>query len=399
MWMMMMIRTATTATFLHLLLTVSRASLLTTAQMLEEVSLENEATESFLRHLQMSNYPCNIECRNGGVCAYVTDNHDQVSALARSGILVQHCICPQGFGGVACEIPVERCLTVYPDPEVPLSVERPATNPRHGDVQYICEHSKKPCDRLPDDSYTCACHVADRVDARAAGRACRKWNTEYCTGSFQVSVSTPTPQVYFCTNGGKCQSDFLAAQIAPGDASVNAQFADAGCACNPNFYGPHCEYLAWTPRDNVLNDVGGFHLEQYTDGKDGNKGGSVRMLGWLVALAGVVGVALVLYHRRRRQRRGRAMGPGAVEGVFRDDNDSAQQELEFSDTYMDAVMDEVDLGDEERVVGEEEGEDQEDQVKNLAGDGDDVTNSQEAAVDVEDPKLLAPASTDHHFFT
>ena len=183
--------------------------------------------------------PCDLECKNGGKCEYIPGSLDIIKHNAQTGILVQRCKCPPGFGGVGCEIPVERCVQdAKLDPETGESI-----------ATFTCELSGLPCDHLPDGSASCACHVADAVDANFAGNACRRWNTEYCTGELDMNSET----IYLCTNGGKCQSDFIAAQIAPGDTKVNRQYADAGCVCNKHFYGPHCEFLDFDPSHNIVD--------------------------------------------------------------------------------------------------------------------------------------------------
>ena len=123
--------------------------------------------------------PCDLECKNEGTCTYIPGTIEQWRSFAQTGILVQKCSCRNGFGGTGCEIPVEKCIQGPP----------PADDPADDRPTYTCQLSGKPCDSLPDGSKTCACHVADAVDSNLAGYVCRHWNTEYCTGSLDVSAS------------------------------------------------------------------------------------------------------------------------------------------------------------------------------------------------------------------
>jgi hypothetical protein len=177
--------------------------------------------------------PCDIRCMNGGSCYYISNDSLQLEYESQAGRPIQRCHCPDGFGGVACEIPnVETCdLTTL-----------------------TCRVSQRPCEAMPGFSnsadghpmLTCACYVADAI-ARAAndatnfaGRACRKGYTEYCSSRYDPNAE----RLFFCTNGGKCLADFLAARVSPGNTTANRDYEDAGCRCNSNFfYGPHCEFL------------------------------------------------------------------------------------------------------------------------------------------------------------
>jgi hypothetical protein len=232
---------------LLLLITISNAAKNDTNITIKTINTATAGTTSaptfaVVDSLNQNRPPCDIRCRNGGTCYYISNDASQLEYESQAGRPIQRCHCPSGYGGVACEIPTEDCdLTTL-----------------------TCRVSKRPCEPLPgfanssssssttgDGShpmFTCACYVADTIGRDAAGatvgafagRACRKGYTEYCSSRYDPAAA----KLYFCTNGGKCLADFLAARVAPGNTTANRDYEDAGCRCNSNFfYGPHCEFL------------------------------------------------------------------------------------------------------------------------------------------------------------
>jgi hypothetical protein len=85
----------------------------------------------------------------------------------------------------------------------------------------------------------CDCSVAEEV-SRFAGLMCRNPYTEFCADKYDPKESTS-----FCTNGGKCKSSFISAQVAPGNTTINNEYRHLGCVCPKEFYGPHCELLKY----------------------------------------------------------------------------------------------------------------------------------------------------------
>mmetsp|Transcript_15069 Transcript_15069/g.32917 ORF Transcript_15069/g.32917 Transcript_15069/m.32917 type:complete len:482 (+) Transcript_15069:172-1617(+) len=162
---------------------------------------------------------CVIDCENGGLCEFVSDSLRELRHIFQSGGLIQRCRCPPGWGGVACEIPTENCIL------------RTKT----------CELSGRSCDKV-GNQWTCHCNIADQVDNNLAAAVCRRGYTEYCSDYYD-----PEGPLYYCTNGGKCNSDFLSAEESPGDLATRRKYMDAGCRCNENFYGEHCEKMRFDP--------------------------------------------------------------------------------------------------------------------------------------------------------
>ena len=120
---------------------------------------------------------------------------DDLSQQAQSGHLIEYCICPTGFTGTVCEQVVEECSL-------------PERKCRNG----------APCTQNAAGGWGCECSAADSISS-FAGFQCRNMITEYCSGKYD-----PTAPVLFCTNGGRCEADFLAAQVAPGDTSLNRAY-------------------------------------------------------------------------------------------------------------------------------------------------------------------------------
>ena len=327
-----------------------------------DISIDETALFRHLEeYLAEQELPCELECRHGGTCEFVPGTLEDWRFYAQTGILIQRCVCPDGYGGIGCEIPVERCL---------LSFGPPSDDEIGHEAREIhtCELSGRPCDALPDGSYSCACHVADAVDANLVGHVCRKWNTEYCAGQLEVTKNkddSGAGNLYLCTNGGKCQSDFIAAQLAPGDMSVNREYANAGCVCNEHFYGPHCEFLDFSPQHNIVlqNKKGGIQEwmgDTNGDHDDGN-GGALRAVIALVTVGAVAALLMAVYRRRRHAAwRSAVLMTTNNERVFKDPTNS--NHVEFSDIslppgpvandpYMDAVttteLQDIDLEDDD----------------------------------------------------
>lgn len=147
---------------------------------------------------------CRLNCENGGYCQQIQVD-DKIRAV-RSGELVERCVCPtdnQGlklFAGMGCDIPVDDSARDFDE-----------------------------------------CELMDYVSP-LAGRMCRHPYTDYC--SSEIKANPP-----YCTNGGKCRGDLIAASVAPGDTAANSLYEEAGCLCPKEFYGPHCEFFHFPDHD------------------------------------------------------------------------------------------------------------------------------------------------------
>lgn len=139
-----------------------------------------------------STVSCDLQCSNGGYCALIDGTPEELAKKAQSGHLIEKCVCQPGFTGISCQTAVEQCIL----------------------PERKC-HNGVPCTQNADGEWGCDCSVADSLSA-FAGYQCRNPSTEYCTGKY-----VPNAALSFCTNGGRCEGDFIAAQVAPGDTAFN----------------------------------------------------------------------------------------------------------------------------------------------------------------------------------
>ncbi|KAL7564910.1 hypothetical protein ACA910_009398 [Epithemia clementina (nom. ined.)] len=283
---------------------------------------------------------CLLQCENNGYCEFVSDSVDQLRKIVQTGGLIQKCRCPLGWGGVVCEIPTENCQRHTQTCEIsgrscdPMHVSftatAAATTTTTGNDQDNAkrEIGMESIGGVPtttsttattnnnvviETQWSCHCGIADRVDPNIAGTVCRKGYTEYCN----PHPYHPDSPLYFCTNGGKCNVDYLAAQEQPGDLNVREQYMDAGCRCNDHFEGPHCERLIFDPnRDlpGLVDPARGFFdpslvssmsttIDDENDNDDNNGMSTAGTVFLSVVLVGtVVGLALYATTRYKKHR-------------------------------------------------------------------------------------------------
>jgi hypothetical protein len=179
---------------------------------------------------------------------------------------------------------------------------------------------------------------------------CRNPYTEYCSGEYD-----PEGILTFCTNGGKCKSDFIAAKVAPGNLSVNQDYQHLGCVCNKAFYGPHCEFLRYD--EESLSDQDAEHTEVESGAeKQADEGGdfsspdesssplrtasSLNALGFLVLFSSLslgMLLTLIIILRRRRYRHGQTRRSNNYSGTAMarvlegDESDEDEHVLGFPD--------------------------------------------------------------------
>jgi hypothetical protein len=129
------------------------------------------------------------------------------------------CKCDYGYAGADCSFPFEHCpdglLTCFDGSECQRSSMRQQDGT--GRTNYQCS-----CDNISDAS---PFQIAE----------CESPESEHC------ERGQPTSDYAFCTNGGKCKS-----LIWHGEPH-------AGCICNPEFEGRHCQYREGTAPEEELD--------------------------------------------------------------------------------------------------------------------------------------------------
>ena len=152
---------------------------------------------------------CDLTCRHGGVCARGFKDHGAHEAVSTDLYFTKekekrgmHCVCPEGFAGVQCEVKLDKCGTSF------------------------CYHGAT-CIHEPDPDFGgsgkrfCDCTTAtDLLDSSKlfAGKFCEYKATKVCSVD---EGKLP----HFCANGGKC-------------SKVKHQ----GCECPDGYSGPFCEF-------------------------------------------------------------------------------------------------------------------------------------------------------------
>jgi hypothetical protein len=217
--------------FLHLSVVVGSYSQSTTNEIststvssifIPQRKLRPHAAPSADTSLSPYTSPCGWECLNGGYCEILLNVTVVLSTNVKSGGTTSSCVCPPGFGGIACEIKLKQC----------------------DNSQKTCFNGM-PC-VLKDGNYVCDCFIADQINP-FAGKMCRQPYTNYCSGGpvAERNKGSATP-TFFCTNGGTCTQSSVGTATSPGYLTTNVQYRYDGCACVDNFYGPHCEYLNYS---------------------------------------------------------------------------------------------------------------------------------------------------------
>jgi len=206
---------------------------------------------------------CTLGCQNGGRCRFVKGSRDQLAKMAQSGYLIETCDCLEGFGGLACELPEDECAL----PDKICSMTGRFCDRVVGGSVADSDNSASPTgsvlegfftgfsggnsviptapateNTVPEkEQWTCDCSAADER-SEFAGTMCRNPITEYCQrGPYDPHL----PTINFCTNGGRCESDFSPTSKSLFSSSTRPPVDDVStkCRCPADFYGPHCEFL------------------------------------------------------------------------------------------------------------------------------------------------------------
>ena len=133
---------------------------------------------------------CTLNCENGGICAFgIKENVGHGNLVVpwanethdRRGM---HCICPDGYTGLRCQIAAERCgdhLWCFQGSECLSSYDK-----AKGGMRRYCD-----------------CKAADTEDEKFAGKGCQHSTGNvggaFCTPDLNMDENLP-----FCVNGGTC---------------------------------------------------------------------------------------------------------------------------------------------------------------------------------------------------
>jgi len=149
---------------------------------------------------------CRLEC-NHGTCAKGFKSYDNLigtgpfpaqlafDIISSSG---EHCVCPYGWTGLKCEIPVKRC----------------------GPKKYCYNGSSCHYDGLGQP--TCDCNSAHTDDISYAGTSCEQEGTSYCEPGLDQDKKDA-----FCANHGQCIDD--------------PDARHEGCLCADGWSGDQCD--------------------------------------------------------------------------------------------------------------------------------------------------------------
>ena len=148
---------------------------------------------------------CRLECDNG-TCAKGFKSYDElIGAGAFPAKLAfdiissggEHCVCPEGWTGLKCEIPVKKCSTKY------------------------CYNGAS-CTSDESGIPICDCNSAHTDDVSYAGMSCEQEGTSRCEPGFDQDHKDA-----FCTNHGKCIDD--------------DDTRHKGCICEEGWSGDLCD--------------------------------------------------------------------------------------------------------------------------------------------------------------
>ena len=131
---------------------------------------------------------CSLQCQNRGTCrkgvkdfGTLKDFDPSLSSIIQNNHTAdfEHCICPDGYTGLTCEIELDTC----PNGE------------------HVCLHGSE-CQRKGGE-HTCACDTAYTMFNRFAGKHCEHASTSIRTANGEPGVGRD--EEAFCVNSGICR--------------------------------------------------------------------------------------------------------------------------------------------------------------------------------------------------
>jgi hypothetical protein len=367
--------------FLCLMMQYHHDGIMTIVVVSATTSTSTTATTSNNTNNNNSNFwefaQCSLTCVNGGRCRFVHGTADELSHMAQGGHLVEVCDCLPGYGGTACDLEVDECIMpdmicsngVFCAPtkdstdsllsSSSSSSQQQQNTPynadavlqeffaglENGDIntsssssstnsnnrQFTNADGGNDQDNQEDETkkWTCACAIAD-ARSKFAGQMCRNPITEYCSGKYDPH----SPTINFCTNGGRCESDFGGGGSSGsgsssgannngelGDISIPASSstsssssATTSCRCPPDFHGPHCEFFKLEQNENDDSTPVRAQIQQDTTATKSRTPGtkaSITLLSFVILAlvsAFVVKRRIIRWKQQQQRYHGRELG-------------------------------------------------------------------------------------------
>lgn len=201
------------------------------------------------------NAGCPIKCHHGK-CVEVQVGVEYRCECHSPG---QHSEDMIGYSGPSCDIPYQQC---------PDRSRRCYNNAE-------CVASRK-------GTFECDCSAAYAISSYA-GHECEYSATEVC------EAGTPVSDDAFCVNGGRCRKTVLKGEDHP------------GCHCPEEFEGSKCQYLKGTA---PKGEGTAFAASRPMTRADERMNGGLVAVIVLITLGFVLGVAALIYVKKRDEREG-----------------------------------------------------------------------------------------------
>jgi len=144
-----------------------------------------------------------------------------------------------------------------------------------------CENGSECVESNVDEgNFYCDCDAAGR-DAAFQGLSCEHKATVYCSAGNKGTTTN------FCTNGGSCK-DYV---------GVNDEHA--GCTCNSNYEGSHCQFVTGTTPTNWHDNT-----KARTASSSVQVSGAAVFLMALISFTVIIGTSLIVWRGLKKRAGG-----------------------------------------------------------------------------------------------
>jgi hypothetical protein len=274
-----------------------------------EISVADTTEDSFSEN-------CTLVCMNGGKCRNsakkgVTHNDDAEGDAAPAQPLFneafEHCVCPKGFTGVACEQTYVEC----------------------GHGEHYCLHGSSCIYDETMGDWSCDCQGASTSEGDVlAGKYCQHHSTSICTGGDSGVASPiydPSNSFTFCVNDGICAMIVENGEPHP------------GCTCPPGYTGLHCELL-----EAFQND-----MDSHPNGTDAENSAAILFTCFVLGTVLFFIVAVILLRWRGLKMQERQFDDDRIAKLHRLEHGKSQsehiEEVNFSEDFDDEDLEDVEL--------------------------------------------------------